>query len=137
MYMFIYLDASDELNQPNMEVLVKKYTQPHLLNLPTLVPVLNKYHLLTQSDNYTLANHLIPPVERASALLYVMLPSKGPEAYETFVKCLQEETEHLGHQELAGRLTVSKCKNITNVYVDIFVLVFSKKQYSCTTNLLS
>ena len=110
--MFIYLDASDELNQPNMKALVMKYTQPHLLNLPTLVPVLNKYHLLTQSDNYTLMNPYIPPVERANALLYMMLPSKGPGTYETFVKCLQEETEHLGHQELAGRLTVSKSVRI-------------------------
>ena len=96
--MFTCLDALDELNQPNIKALVMNYTQPHLLYLPTLVPVLNKYNLLTQSDNYTLMNPLIPPVERANALLYMMLPSKGPGAYETFVKCLQEETEHSVHQ---------------------------------------
>ena len=56
-------------------------------------------------------NRLIPPVERANALVYEILPSKGPEAYKTFVKCLQEETEHLGHQELAKKLTFpGKCK---------------------------
>ena len=92
-----------------MKDLVLKYIQPSLLNLPSLVPVLNKYHLLTQTDNYTLINQLIPPEERASALMYVMLPSKGPGAYELFVKCLKEETEHLGHQELARRLH-EKCK---------------------------
>ena len=116
LHIFIYLDASDELNQSNVKGLVMKYTQPHLLNFPTLVPVLNKYHLLTQSDNYTLMNPLIPPVERANALLYMILPSKGPGAYETFVKCLQEETEHLGHQELAGRLSITeKCKDIATI----------------------
>ena len=92
-----------------MKELVLKYVQPSLLHFPTLVPVLNKYHLLTQTDNYILMNTLIPPVERANALLYMMLPSKGPGAYELFVKCLQEETEHLGHEELARRLH-EKCK---------------------------
>ena len=92
-----------------MMELVLKYVQPILLHFPTLVPVLNKCHLLTQTDNYILMNTLIPPVERANALLYMMLPSKGPGAYKLFVKCLQEETEHLGHQELARRLR-EKCK---------------------------
>lgn len=92
-----------------MKELVIKYVDPNLLDLSTLVPILNKYYLPTTIDNYTLMNPLIPPVERASALLYKILPSKGLEAYETFVKCLQEETEHLGHQELVKRL-----KNVSN-----------------------
>ena len=92
-----------------MKDLVLKYIQPSLLNFTTLVPLLNKYHLLTQTDSYTLTNPYIPPEERANALIYVMLPSKGPGAYELFVKCLQEETEHLGHQELARKLH-EKCK---------------------------
>ena len=93
----------------SMKDLVLKYIQPSLLNFPSLVPVLNKYQLLTQTDNYTLINPLIPPEEKANALLYIMLPSKGQRAYELFVKCLQEETEHLGHQELARKLH-EKCK---------------------------
>ena len=92
-----------------MKELVLNYIQPSLLYFPTLVPILNKYHLLTQSDNYILMNTLIPPVERANALVYMMLPSKGLGAYKVFVKCLQEETEHLGHQELARKLH-EKCK---------------------------
>ena len=87
-----------------MKELVLKYVQPILLHFPTLAPVLNKYHLLTQSDNYISMNILIPPMERANALLYMVLPSKGPVAYQLFVKCLQEETEHLDHQELARML---------------------------------
>ena len=86
-----------------MKELVMKYMQPILLNFTTLVPVLNKYNLLTQSDNYILMNIHIPPVERANALVYQILPSKGPRAYEMFIKSLQEETEHLGHQELAKK----------------------------------
>ena len=42
-------------------------------------------------------------MERANALVYQILPTKGPRAYEMFVRCLQEETEHLGDQELAKK----------------------------------
>ena len=101
-----------------MKELVLNYIQPCLLNFPTLVPVLNKYHLLTQSDNYILMNTLLPPVERANALLYMMLPSKGLGAYKVFVKCLQEETEHLGHQELARKLH-EKCKYLSFSQLDV------------------
>ena len=97
------------MSDQSMKDLVLKYIQPSLLNFTALVPVLNKYHLLTQTDNYILINQLIPPKERANALLYVMLPRKGSGAYELFVKCLQEETKHLGHQELARKLH-EKCK---------------------------
>ena len=94
-----------------------KYFQPHLLDIPTLLPILHKYDLLTQSNNYTLMNPLIPPVERANALVYAMLPSKGPNAYEIFVKCLQEETEHLGHQELVKMMIPEKCKQNNGICV--------------------
>ena len=100
--MMYSLDVSSQV----MKEKVEKCMLPILLNFATLVPILNKYHLLTTSDNYILMNTLIPPVERANALVYRMLPSKGPKAYETFVKCLQEETEHLGHQELAKKFVV-------------------------------
>ena len=83
-----------------------EHIRPDLLDLSTLIPVLNRHHLLTQTDNYILMNKLIPPVERANALVYTMLPSKGKEAFVLFIKCLQEETEHMGHQELAQKLSV-------------------------------
>jgi len=82
-----------------------------LLDFATLVPVLNKHHLLTRNDNYILLNRITPPTERANSLVYIILPSKGPEAFSLFLKCLQEEKEHTGHQELARKLTVpKKCK---------------------------
>lgn len=47
-------------------------------------------------------------MEKANALIYQILPTKGPRAYEMFVRCLQEETEHLGHQELAKKFEKRK-----------------------------
>lgn len=107
----MFLSDAPDMSCQHTKELVMKHIQPNLLDFPTLVPVLNKYHLLTQNDNYILINNLIPPLERANALMYEILPSKGPEAYEVFVKCLQEEKEHLGHQELARKITSpDKCK---------------------------
>ena len=76
-----------------------------LLNLKELVPLLNKYKLLTQQENYDLLRETVAPTERANALLYGILPSKGPGAYRKFIVCLQEETQHAGHQHLAQLLT--------------------------------
>lgn len=103
--MFPTTDASNEsIQELSMKELVMKHFHPDFLNFSTLIPVLNKYHLLTLADNYTLMNGLIPPGERAIALVYDMLPRKGPEPYTLFVRCLQEEKEHMGHQELAKLL---------------------------------
>jgi len=92
-----------------MQKLIMKHSD--LLDFTTLVPVLNKHYLLTWNDNYILLNRLTPPTDRANALLYTILPSKGPEAFSLFLKCLQEEKKHMGHQALARKLTVpKKCK---------------------------
>ena len=84
-----------------------KHVRLELLNLTSLIPVLNKHNLLASDDNYHLLNYLISPLERANVLLYKILPSKGPGAFKTFITCLQEETEHIGHQELAKILISS------------------------------
>ena len=85
------------------------YIQPHLLDLNTLLPLLSKHQLLTTSEKDYVMNTFIPAVEKANQLVYSILPRKGSTAYELFVKCLQEETEHLGHQELV-RMLHEKCK---------------------------
>ena len=85
---------------------VLKYMKLHLLDFDTLIPKLNKYQLLTQTNMYDLKNQLVPPIERAYALVYQILPSKGPRAYTLFVKCLQEEKEHMGHQTLSQLFTL-------------------------------
>lgn len=78
-----------------------KYIRLELLDIDTLIPLLNKYHLLTQTNMYDLKNRLVAFIERANLLVYHILPSKGPGAFTLFVKCLQEEKEHRGHQKLA------------------------------------
>lgn len=91
-----------------MKILVMKHVQPKLLDVIALLPLLNKYLQLTRDDNYILMNPLIAPTQRAMALLYTMLPGKGPKAYIMFARCLKEEKEHAAHQEMAQLLF--KCK---------------------------
>ena len=90
-----------------------KYIRLELLDIDTLLPLLNKYQLLTQNNMYDLKNRLVAPRERANLLVYHILPSKGPGGFTLFLKCLQEEKEHLGHLKLTqlfssptGQLTI-------------------------------
>ena len=99
----------DDFTEPE-KGLVMRNVKLELLNLTALIPVLNKHNLLASDDNYILVNHFISPLERANVLLYKILPSKGPGAFKTFITCLQEETEHIGHQELA-KIIISSMKS--------------------------
>ena len=96
----------DDSNDRALKNRVMKYIKLDLLDLDTLIPKLNKYHLLTQTNLYDLKNRLVPPTKRANALVYQILPSKGVGAFTLFVKCLQEEKEHMGHQTLARLFTL-------------------------------
>ena len=80
--------------------------KPDLLDLDALIPKLNECDLLTRVNMYDLSNRLVNPIERANALVYHILPSKGPRAFTLFVKCLQEEEEHMGHQTLVRLFTL-------------------------------
>ena len=91
-----------------MKKSVLRHVQPQFLDVNVLLPLLNKYLPMTRDDNYTLMNPLIPPTEKAMALLYIMLPNKGQDAYILFARCLKEETEHPNHQALAQLLPKSK-----------------------------
>ena len=83
-----------------------KYIRLDWLDLDILIPKLNKYHLLTQANMYDLKNRQVDSTKRANALVYQILPNKGPGAFALFVKCLQEEKEHMGHQTLAKLFTL-------------------------------
>ena len=107
-----------------------KYMRPDLLNFDTLLPLLNKYHLLTQPNMYDLKNPLVAPTNRANELVYHILPNKGPGAFILFVKCLQEEKEHLGHQTLARLFTMP-------THGKLFWYVASYILYSTVLNLLN
>ena len=107
----------DDPNDYAIKDLVIKYIRPELLDLPTLIPLLNKYHLLAGDDCYDLMNPLHGPLKRADALMYEVLPKNGPRAFRLFVKCLQEEKQHLGHQKLAKLFTSSPiCKSFVVIY---------------------
>ena len=95
----------DESGDPKKYLVIQKMPgQSKLLNFTELVPLLNKYRLLTQYENYDLLNEQVSQKEKANALLYTILPSKGPGAYEKFIECIHEETEHAGHQYLVQLL---------------------------------
>ena len=111
--MFKYCCVIDDHNEPEKE-LVMRNIRLEMLNLTALIPVLNKHHLLTLDDNYVLLNYLVSPMERANALVYQILPSKGPGTFKKFITCLQEETEHIGHQELA-RILITPIKRKCNM----------------------
>ena len=122
-----------------------KYIRLELLDIDALLPLLNKYQLLTQANMYDLKNPLIAPTERANLLVYRILPSKGLGAFTLFVKCLQEEKEHLGHQTLTqlfssplhcentGQLTI--CHAYTGVaehmLIDMLQLLTAYTYNSC------
>lgn len=106
--MFLYYAV--EVDEPNahMKKLVMRHVQPEFLDVTTLLPLLNKYLPMTHDDNYTLMDPSVSLTEKAIALMNIMLPNKGRDAYMLFAKCLQEEKEHPGHQTLAKLL--HKCK---------------------------
>ena len=99
-----------EPDDPNvyMKKLVMKHVQPELLDVTTLLPLLNKHLPMTRDDNYTLMDPSVSHTEKAIALINIMLPKKGQDAYVLFAKCLQEERNHPCHQELAKLLHESK-----------------------------
>ena len=99
---------SDNSTECVLKNRIMRFVQPDLLDFPTLIPLLNKHHLLTQANSYDLANQLLSPTKRANLLLYTILPSKGPGAFLLFLKCLQEEKQHMGHRNLVRLFTQRK-----------------------------
>ncbi|XP_065920286.1 uncharacterized protein [Dysidea avara] len=97
--------AQDSDKPDELEFIMRKI-KPELVNVTELLPLLNNHGLLTLDDNYILLNHLISPIEKANVLLYSIIPSKGNEACRNFIMCLQEETSHTGHQELAKQFKI-------------------------------
>ena len=69
------------------------------IKLESLLPYLNKYHLLTDGENSELLNLLINEHYRVLKLLH-FIAGKGPDGFQYFLKALSEEPEHKGHVEL-------------------------------------
>ena len=86
---------------------VLKKHQPELvrlINLPELVPYLNRHELLTNRENEILQNSLCPLHDRVLNLLR-FIEKKGPDGYEKFLQALKEETSHMGHRQVVKLLT--------------------------------
>jgi len=85
------------------------------INLPSLLPYMTKYELLTLQESNDVT----------TLTLFSILDTKGPTAYFLFAKCLHEETSHPRHRELCcliqeeadkleGEQRTTKRKNSTN-----------------------
>ena len=75
-----------------------------LLNLPTLVPLLQKHQLLSEKDLARVADSKHHgTIERTGFLLH-SLYNRDQDAIDTFVRCLREDREHPGHREIVNLL---------------------------------
>ena len=74
-----------------------------LTNLPCLLPILYAKGLLTEIERRTLQQMPEYEINRSARLVQILL-SKGGNAFPLFIEALQEESEHMGHKNLAVTL---------------------------------
>ena len=81
--------------------LLKKYQSElvQYIDLPSLIPYLNRHNLLTDDEQEMLLNTQFTERERILKLL-ALVEKKGKDGFESFLKALEEEPEHIGHKEL-------------------------------------
>ena len=82
------------------------------VDFSTLVPVMLKHDLLTQTESQVLLSDQKTQAWKA-AQLELILGTKGPLAYRIFVQCLGEEDSHPTHYELCS-LFISDESSSTN-----------------------
>jgi len=74
-----------------------------LVNTEALVPLLISHQLLTSDEAYVCQLQLTPPSQRAQKLLQY-LRCKGSGVLQMLLCCLNKETTHLGHKDVAAKL---------------------------------
>ena len=74
------------------------------INLNELMPFLQKHGLVTNDENYHLTSAATAPGQGAQQLLQI-LKSKGDGTLQKFLCCLNSERQHLGHKDVAIKLT--------------------------------
>ena len=74
------------------------------INLIELMPFLQKHRLVTKNENYHLTSPTTAPGEAAQQLLCI-LKSKGDGTLQKFLCSLNSEKQHLGHKDIATKLT--------------------------------
>ena len=92
-----YVGFTNVLNKHQPELV-------QLINLPELVPYLNRHEVLTDRENEILRNSMVPHHDRVLNLLS-FVKKKGPNGYDKFLQALKEETSHLGHRQAVNILT--------------------------------
>ena len=81
------------------------------LDLPSLIPYLNRHSLLTRQQDELLRNEHHTKQDRVLKLLEY-IEGKGPEGYKKFVQALREERTHMGHKELYKCLTKTEPRKL-------------------------
>ena len=74
-----------------------------MLNVSALIPLMGKYNLLTMKECQEIHSKSTDS-DKIDHLVHCVLPRKGKRAYQKFVKCLELETQHLGHPELVAKI---------------------------------
>ena len=72
------------------------------LNVRELIPLMGKFNLLTGEERQEIQCKATDS-EKIDHLVHI-LPRKGKCAYQTFIRCLESEKQHLGHPELVLKL---------------------------------
>lgn len=80
----------------------------HSLNINTLLPDLLKNDLLTMREYQEINRDRDIPLRQNEHFLLTILPRKGRNAFDVFLKCLKAEKGHLGHQDLVEILCNEK-----------------------------
>ena len=78
------------------------------LNMNALLPHLLKNDLLTVREYQEINRDRDVPLQQNEYFLLTVLPRKGREAFNAFVKCLKAEKRHLGHQDIVEILCNEK-----------------------------
>ena len=80
------------------------------LNVQELIPLMRTHELITAEECQDIKRKQMD-AEKIDLLVHI-LPRKGKQAYPKFIKCLESETQHLGHPELVAKLkeTAGKLK---------------------------
>lgn len=94
----------DELSSTDLPVDFAKILHLHhedlrgTLNVPALMPLMGKYNLITEEERQEIQCKATD-AEKIDHLVHI-LPRKGKCGYQTFIRCLESEKQHLGHPEL-------------------------------------
>lgn len=78
------------------------------LNLNELLPHLVENGLLTPRESQEIDRDKAVPLTQNQHFLLYVLPQKGRDAFDMFIKCLKAEKDHLGHQDLVKILCNKK-----------------------------